>query len=134
MRLVDMTLGHLFEFRKNVREVDLEEVERVSGLPFDSHLPFQCKALLDDDGTVLGIGGIDDHVVWFIATTAIEARKIKFLRFSKSYLQVLLNEHGYLTNVAYKKNRLHIDWLTWLGAVWLGENEEFSKFILKRKE
>lgn len=134
MMLVDMTLGHLFEFRKNVREIDLEEVERVSGLSFDSHLPFQCKALLDDDGTVIGIGGVDNHVVWFIATTAIEARKIKFLRFSKRYLQILLDEHGYLTNVAYKKNQLHIDWLTWLGAEWYEQDEEFVRFILKRKE
>lgn len=135
MMLTDMTVGHLVEFRKNVREIDLEEVERVSGIPFDSHLPFNCKVLLDDDGTVMAIGNVEENgLVWMITTTAIETRKVKFLRYTRRLLREYLKTHAVLHNVVYKKNTIHVEWLKWLGAEIIGENEEFYAFILKRKE
>jgi len=139
IEVIKTTIGHLIEFRKNVREIDLEEIEAVSGRKFDDVLletMGQCVTLIDSSGTVLGIGGVEAerHIVWLVTTTAIETRKIEFLRFSKKYLEKLLEIHGYLRNVAYLKNKLHIDWLTWLGAKWLTQDGDFALFILKGKE
>lgn len=135
MKIVPMTIGHLIEFRANVREIDLEEVERASGFHFDSFAPFECEALLDDDGTVVAIGGIaPPNIVWMMTTKAVETRRIKFLRFTKNLLTEKLREYGELTNIAYKKNQLHIDWLTWLGAEWFDHDEEFMRFTLRQRK
>lgn len=138
MRLVDTTIGHLVEFRKHVRLIDLEEVEKASGKPFDDHLVAilgDCLTLLDDSDQVLGIGGFggSDHHVWLITTTAVEERKMAFLRFSKAYLSSMLNKCGYLTNIAYVNNTLHMRWLSWLGAEWYETNGEFQRFILRKE-
>lgn len=138
MKLVDTTIGHLIEFRRTVREIDLEEIEQVSGRGFDDLLVGTlagCETLVDESGTVLGIGGIEgNNVIWLVTTTAIESRRIEFLRFSRRYLNELLKTYEYLTNVVYLRNQMHVDWLTWLGAEWLDTEGDFSLFVLKRKE
>lgn len=127
IKVVDMTIGHLIEFRENVREMDLEEILVASGKPFDRHIISSlegCKALVDSaDGVVLGIGGVDNHIVWLVCTKAVENRKIKFLRFSKQYLKYLIETHGYIGNAAYLKNTLHIQYLNWMGVTWIGTPE-----------
>lgn len=137
MRLVNMTVSHLLEFCQNARELDLEEIRVSSGLDFFSH-PLTSfngvQALVDTDGTLLGIGQAADHVIWLVTTKAIETRKIKFLRFSKVYLKELLEKHEFLINAAWARNTLHIDWLTWLGAEWLDEQNGLKIFKLERKE
>lgn len=138
MRLVDTTIGHLVEFRKNVRAIDLEEVEKASGKPFDDHLVTilgGCLTLLDANDRVLGIGGFggNNHLIWLITTTQIEGQKMAFLRFSKMYLSAMLDRCGYLTNIAYVRNKLHMKWLTWLGAEWYETNGEFQRFILRKE-
>lgn len=139
IKLVATTFGHLLEFRKNVRPIDLEEIEAATGCKLENQ-PLTnlvgCQTLLDAAGTVLGIGAVepDQHLIWLVTTKAIETKKIEFLRFSKKYLAELLLVHQYLGNVAYIKNQLHIDWLTWLGAKWYTQEGDFALFILERKE
>ena len=131
MRLEKMTVRHLIEFRQNAREKDLEEIKVSSGVDFDDH-PLDTfdnvQALLDDDGTVLGMGGVDGHIIWLVTTKAIETRKVKFLRFSKAYLKELLEKHGFLMNAAWAKNQMHVDWLTWLGAKWIDSQADLKIF------
>lgn len=138
MQLVDMTIGHLIEFRKTVRDIDLEEIEAISGVAFDDQLVSLLagsQTLIDQNGVVLGIGGVEDNnVIWLVTTTAIEDRKVEFLRFSRKYLKDLLDEYGYLGNIAYLKNQLHINWLKWLGAEWMDTDGDFLVFKFKRKE
>lgn len=137
MRIEKMTVKHLMEFYQNVRKEDLEEIRVSSGADFQDHplesFVGQC-ALLDDDGTVLGMGGVDDHIIWLVTTKAIETRKVKFLRFSKQYLKELLEKHGFLMNAAWGKNKLHIDWLTWLGAEWIDSQGDLKIFKLSNKK
>lgn len=40
--------------------MDLRKRESL-GFPFDSHLPFNRKVLLDDDGTVMAIGNVEEN-------------------------------------------------------------------------
>lgn len=139
IKVVGTTLGHLIEFRKNVRDIDLEEIQAITGRTLENETlasMVRCQTLIDSSGTVLGIGGVepDQHLVWLVTTKAIESRRIEFLRFSRKYLDELLLVHEFLGNLAYMKNKLHVDWLTWLGAKWYKQEGDFALFILERKE
>lgn len=122
MRVVPISVGILLKFRETVREIDLEEVLMASGKSFDESLLSDYKdaqALIDDEGVVFAIGGIKDHLVWMITTTAIDTHKIKFLRETRKLLKEALKENGYLYNMVYLKNKIHVDWLKWLGCRFL---------------
>ena len=147
MKVIQATEDHFREFLLNARPIDLEEVEAGSGEPFESHISslvpniHNIKTLIDaETGEVLGIGGLEDlgsptvGGIWLLMTKAIETRKIEFLRFSKKFLKEVFAHYKYLTNAVYKRNKLHIDWLTWIGVKWVKETEDFSIFILERKE
>lgn len=145
IKIVDATDQILQEYLRNARRIDLEEVEAASGKPLESQLPTldlsQVKALIDaNTKEVLGIGGEERlwgevGTIWLILTNAIESRKIEFLRFSRRFLKdYLFKKYRYITNTVYKKNALHIAWLTWLGAEWVKETDQFSTFIIERKE
>ena len=137
MRIEKMTVRHLLEFLSDVRPEDLEEIKVSSGVDFDDHTLdsfYNTQALLDDDGTVLGMGGLEDHIIWLVTTRSIETRRVKFLRFSKQYLKELLEKHGFLMNAAWDKNKLHIDWLTWLGAEWIDSQGDLKIFKFSNKK
>ena len=137
MRIEKMTVRHLLEFLSDVRQEDLEEIKVSSGVDFDDHTLdsfYNTQVLLDDDGTVLGIGGLEDNIIWLVTTRSIETRRVKFLRFSKQYLKELLEKHGFLMNAAWAKNKLHIDWLTWLGAEWIDSQDDLKIFKLSNKK
>lgn len=136
IKVLKATIGNLVDFYTNARGADLEEVQEATGIPF-SYQPLSSlenlQVVVDGvTGEVLGIGGIQDHCIWLLMTYAVEDRKIEFLRFSKRYLRELLNTHVYLYNRVYMKNKLHMDWLNWLGAEWLDTDNKFSTFILKK--
>lgn len=146
IKVVPATIDHIFEFVDNARKIDIEEVEVASGKPFNSHLPSlllslsRVQTVVDGNtGEVLGIGGVEPTnnarvgTIWLLMTHAVETRKIEFLRFSRQYLKKLLDDYECLVNVVYNKNKLHMSWLSWLGAEWVEQNELFSMFILTRK-
>ena len=147
MRVIQATNEHVLKYLENARQIDLEEVVAASGQPLEAHLPSlfehidSVKALIDENtGEVLGIGGVDPTripnigTIWLLLSNSIEGRRIEFLRFSKRFLRVLFKDFDVLTNCVYKRNKLHIDWLNWLGAEWIGHTKDFSIFVLRRKE
>jgi 2-hydroxychromene-2-carboxylate isomerase len=134
---------HIELMRTLTRPEDIEEVEEGSGLDFQMALSTlgadEVQAVLEvNSGDLLGLGGlqyINGYAVpWLILTTNIDKYRLEFLRFSKRYiLNIVLPEHGEMTNLVYKRNKLHIDWLTWIGAEWLPYNDKFDQFILRER-
>lgn len=147
--VVNATVDHVLDFMDNVRPIDAEEVLVASGETLESHLSYflenihEVKALVDGE-VVLGIAGVQDNpnnpgvgIIWMLMTHEVESRKMEFLRFSRRYLKdELFTVWRGLVNVVYKRNKLHVDWLNWLGAEWIEERENFSMFLIspQRKE
>ncbi len=135
-----MTVGNFTEFYLNSRPLDLLEAELMHDKKF-SELPiedFMDAWVLRDEDKVYAIGGIDNHVVWMMCTKAVEENPIKFLRWVRGYYRDTISEHKMLWNYALKDNKLHINWLKWLGATFHDEidvkGKTFVRFIFRRKE
>lgn len=137
------TPSDVVDFFYNIRPADRAEFEAASGMTVQDGLLLLLKwteagypKVLKEQrtGEVLGIGGVDslgnrDASVWLLLTNAIERHQVEFLRFSKEFLEDLLSVFDTITNTVYANNRLHIKWLTWLGAKWL----DGGAFILKKE-
>lgn len=143
--IVEATQAHLQEYLDNARRIDCEEVEAAGGKPLAvllSTLDLSRVKVLIDANTkeVLGIGGEERlwgevGTVWLILTNAVESRKMEFLRFSRRFLKdYFFTKYRYIINSVYKRNDLHMAWLSWLGAEWVQETRQFSTFLLERKE
>lgn len=140
----------IWEFSKNIRKMDAEEVKVVSGKPFDDHLFFLISHVEDVrvikcDGVILGIGnwyheqldwGLYSKGVigWMLLTNAVEDHKIEFLRWSKEIVRQLLTVYPAIMNVVYAKNELHIKYLKFLGAEFWGDpfRKDLLHFIIER--
>lgn len=140
----------IWEFSKNIRKMDAEEVKVVSGKPFDDHLFFLISHVEDVrvikcDGVLLGIGnwyqaqldwGIysKDVIGWMLLTNAVEDHKIEFLRWSKEIVKTLLEAYPAITNVLYAKNELHVKYLNFLGAKFWEDpfRKDLLHFIIER--
>ena len=131
-------------FIANIRPMDKEEVETASGLPFSIHSQ-ELFSYLEEihvvrhNDTIIGIGGIHKveerkALIWLLLTSDVEKVKMEFLRFSKRHLKGLLENFDVLFNYVYLKNKLHVDWLTWLGATWVETKEGFSGFLLENRK
>lgn len=141
----------IWDFAKNIRPMDNEEVKAVSGKPFDEHLIFLITHVEDVrvikcDGVLLGIGnwyqeqldwGLYSKGVigWMLLTNAVEDHKIEFLRWSKDLVKTLLEAHPAITNVVYAKNELHIKYLKFLGAEFWEDpfRKDLWHFIIERR-
>lgn len=136
MKLVPLTLRQLGDFLQNVREEDILEAELARGSAFiDNHvanLASSC-AIVNDVGDVFAIGGVSDNTVWMLCTKRVVSNKTAFLRFTHKLLKDTMSHFDYLHNYAYIHNKLHIDWLTWLGAEW-GETKGNFRYFKFRKE
>lgn len=145
---VTKATGHdILEFSKNIRAMDKEEVEKATGHAVALSLlqlfdePW-VQAIRSQDGTLLGLGGVVPEPMkdgkgvrgWMLLTKAVETHKIEFLRWSKSYVRGVLNQHKYIYNDVYKYNDLHVDYLQWLGAKFVPHpyRDDFYSFVIER--
>lgn len=137
------TIKHLLDFLQNVRPLDIQEAE-LEGIKF-TDLPLSefdnCQSLVDEDDNVFVIGGVvadmDGYgMVWMLCTTRVEQHKIAFLRYTKKLLKSTLGYYTRIGNKAWVENKLHIDWLTWMGADWCEKTDDprFRYFSFKDKE
>lgn len=141
----------IFEFADNIRPMDAEEVEVVSGIPFREHMYYLMKNLkhvkvIRCDGVLLGIGGWYQYMLdwglysegvigWMLLTNAVEDHKIEFLRWSKELVKTLLEAYPFITNTLYIKNKLHIKYLYFLGASFHPDifRKDILHFIIERR-
>lgn len=134
----------LKEFVTNIRPMDDMEVKITSGKfvheQIDDLMKLRAKCIKCDD-VLLGIGGWHKRAEgakgvfgWMLLTKAVEDHKIEFLRWSKRLVKVLLAIYPYITNMAYKKNQLHIKYLKFLGARFWDDlfNPQLVHFVIER--
>ena len=144
------TKDDIFEFYKNMRDMDAKEVEVVSGRSFEEHIGYLLKNLkhvmtIRCDGGLLGIGiwyqerldfGLYSEGVigWMLLTNAVEEHKLEFLRWSKRLVETLLEAYPSITNVLYAKNEFHIKYLRFLGARMYPDpfRKDILHFIIER--
>jgi len=79
-------------------------------------------------------------IIWMLGTEDIARHKITFLRRCKPFLDNLFDEAGKqgFYNYTYSENKLHHDWLHWLGFTFLRSvkmppyNKLFLEFVTLR--
>lgn len=141
MTLKPMTVKHLQDFLENVRPLDLKEAEAEGAIFVETPLKeLDCMCLVDEDDNVYAIGDIEPQndavgYVWMLCTRRVETNKIAFLRASKELLKAAFKSYAVLGNKVLLENKLHVDWLTWMGAIWLHKtpDEQFQYFVLTRR-
>ena len=135
------TIYDLMLFIKNIRPMDAEEVKKTTGKSIAHHftdlmsLP-NVHVIKSRNGDLLGIGGWlggEEIRGWMLLTTAVENHKIEFLRWSKKFVNDLLKDHKKIYNQVYRKNKLRIDYLTYLGAAFYIIDKDFYYFEIERR-
>lgn len=77
--------------------------------------------------------------VWLLASESLLSIRLTFLRHSAHWLRVLFADYDLLGNFVDERNRVHVQWLRWLGfrflrRVPLGRNgESFLEFVRLRE-
>ena len=141
----------ILEFADNIRPMDAEEVEVVSGKPFREHMYYLMKNLkhvkvIRCDGVLLGIGGwyrkmldwgiySQGVIGWMLLTNAVKEHTMEFLRWSKELVKTLLESYPSITNTLYINNKLHIKYLDFLGASFYPDTfrKDILHFIIERR-
>lgn len=100
--------------------------------------------VLSPHGEPIALGGIVQHptdplvgIAWLVASQSLAEHPMWFLRQSRRFLPRLLKVWPVLTNAADERNTAHLDWLTWLGAIFTkripaygAERRPFQEFVL----
>lgn len=140
--LKQATVEDIVQFIETARTMDKAEVIQSSGKPIEFHIRtlVEKKPLgIWSGNDLLGIGGVEPDkengaIGWMLLTTKVYDHKIEFLRWSKRYVKELLKKYRRIYNYVYILNFWHIDYLKWLGAVFVdtGNHDNFMLFTLER--
>ena len=130
---------------ENLRKEDIQEIQAVTGLPpllslltglKMSSVPLViCNA---DCKPVAMLGVVPNGLIgfiWMVGTDDLKKISLSFLRNSKDVCDVLKGKHQILHNYVDKRNKLHINWLKWMGFSIINEvnygieNRKFYEFV-----
>ena len=130
---------------ENLRKEDIQEIQGVTGLPpllslltglKMSSVPLViCNA---DCKPVAMLGVVPNGLIgfiWMVGTDDLKKISLSFLRNSKDVCDVLKGKHQILHNYVDKRNKLHINWLKWMGFSIINEvnygieNRKFYEFV-----
>ena len=130
---------------ENLRKEDIQEIQAVTGLPpllslltglKMSSVPLViCNA---DCKPVAMLGVVPNGFIgfiWMVGTDDLKKISLSFLRNSKDVCDVLKGKHQILHNYVDKRNKLHINWLKWMGFSIINEvnygieNRKFYEFV-----
>jgi hypothetical protein len=100
----------------------------------------KCYSIKTRDYMLIASFGVcptDDPKVgcaWLLGTDLMPTIKKTFVKHSKEYLDELMGDYDYLTNIVSMNNKLSVRWLTWLGAEF-GESHgsDYRRFIINRR-
>ncbi|WP_323115388.1 phage protein Gp13 family protein [Pseudomonas guariconensis] len=139
MRIHKANWLHLFKAARYLSASDRAEMGRIASgrdpidvLTASSNDP-TVKAISDDLGNVLAVGGHSSGVIWFVHTKYAErlglTDRLKMLRLLTGHLANIkidaIREHPndtyHFTNIVSEQNTAHIRLLNHLGATWVGE-------------
>lgn len=128
----------------NIRPKDRQEVEITLGEPLQAKHFEEDKDYIEflidaETNKIYGMGGVSGAtvntfpIVWLLCTNEVEKHPVTFLRFIKAYNDKLTEKHKVTTNWVWLGNDLHVKWLKWMGAIFLGtpfiiHGEKFQRF------
>ena len=111
---------------KDRREVEISLGETLQAKHFEEDKEY-IEFLIDTDtNRIYGMGGVCTEVVgtfpvvWLLCTDEVEKHPTAFLRFAKSYNDKWTQKYKVTTNWVWLGNDLHVKWLKWMGAIFLG--------------
>ena len=131
---------------RNLREADLDELSAVTREPPVDVLingirqSTPCYTVKTRDGKPCGIFGTRDSgypesgVVWMLGTDDITTNSRTFLRYSRGWINELHKKYRLLYNVIDARNKIHIEWLSWMGFEFIKTIPQYGierrKFLL----
>jgi hypothetical protein len=119
------TAEDCLELSGTMRKEDVEEIFHSSGrAPYEALLgglyAGDCYVVTWQDKVVamFGCAGVSGKfgTPWMLASDDLVKIRKSFLREAKEYLQRMEDKYVYLTNWAWAKNKVHIQWLRWMGV------------------
>ena len=139
-KVTKATDDEVIDMIKDIRPLDKEEIEKLTGLPFNMAIldmlityQYPIRKLTYGD-KVLGFGGWEDTgIVWLILTTEYNKHKVSFLRWGKKFLNnKLFKRFDTIYNVMWKKNTDHVKFLKFFGATFEDIGNDLLLFKIKR--
>ena len=143
------TAKDIVSFVKNIRSMDAEETFMVSGKPIETRLAelyAEEPKVIKCNDVIIGIGGVKPEPVdwnlkahwclgWMLLTNEVEKHKIEFLKWSKRYVEGVLKDYSFIYNHVYAKNKLHIEYLKFLGAEFYPDyfRKDLLTFVIERR-
>lgn len=131
--------GDVLSIGLRLREEDKDELIAASGMkPIDA-LEHSFAATVnpyvgvDEEDKPVCMGGVVPFpgcplrgVVWAVAATDVENHKVSFLRRSVPWVRLWQQQFPILTNAVDERNKVHIEWLKWLGFVFIARHPEYG--------
>ena len=130
---------------EHLREDDKQEIQAVTGLPPLLSLLTGLKlssvplVICNANCKPFGMLGVVPNgligFIWMVGTDDLKKISLSFLRNSKDVCDVLKGKHQILHNYVDKRNKLHINWLKWMGFSIINEinygieNRKFYEFV-----
>jgi len=115
---VETVIDDILELSDNLRFEDKRELEDL-GYP-DPLLPLiesfhnsdECWTIkVKENNKVAGVYGVNDGLIWLMATPEILKGKIQFLRNCRQEVERLNTKYPVLYNIVDSRNDLHLKWL-----------------------
>ncbi len=115
----------------NLREADKQELKALGiksnyGVLKDalSHQDCYTAYWYQKPIAMFGIAPVEEFIgsIWLVGTDDItDTCPVSFLRYSKRVLSGLIGEYRMACNMVDKRNKVHVEWLKWLGFSFIRE-------------
>ena len=134
-----------FELYDDMREEDMMECIGLMHHPKDAvklalESSDKCYSLRGSDGLYCSFGvtpcivAENVGIVWLLGTRRLATAKKYFTKNSQKWVDEMMKDFDYLTNVVMKTNTLSMRWLKWLGADFTNSiYDGYMSFKLERK-
>lgn len=134
---------HLFQVGALLRQEDIDEAlyggfeDHFQALLSSVVMSDETFTVFAADGEPIGIWGyvedsFGDASVWAVGTDRFVESPKDMLRTGQVMRDVLLERHGTIYNKVFVGNTKHIDWLKRLGAEFIGSDENFVHFEIRK--
>lgn len=149
MYVTEATTEHCYALEQRLRIADIQEIVAASGKePIEALLlglenSDPCISIMDGD-RVMGMYGVvpvDNRIggVWLLGSNELVTKpySTEFVRKCREYANDLYLMYDVMGNWVDERNRTHIRWLKWMGAIFIGRDEKhgvaeipFLEFVL----
>ena len=86
------------------------------------------------DGKLAAVFGVNNGIIWLVATDDIAAHPVAFFRLSRRIFNNLKEGYSLLENYVHVNNTLSIRWLKWLGFTIEPPQNNFHHVYFTNKE